>query len=92
MLLITIALEADILPLADALAAGGFLRVLEVTLRSEHGLEATGRVSSNPVPRRCSCLPESVQSRCMLSNFKRPATVKLQKREHRQKTGFQRSL
>lgn len=36
---ITIAREADILPLADALAAGG-LRVLEVTLRSEHGLEA----------------------------------------------------
>jgi hypothetical protein len=92
MLLITIALEADILPLADALAAGGFLRVLEVALRSEHGLEAIGRVSSNPVPRRCSCSPESVQSRCMLSNFKRPATVKLQKREHRQKTGFQRSL
>ena len=40
---ITIAREADILPLADALAAGG-LRVLEVTLRSEHGLEAIRRL------------------------------------------------
>lgn len=36
---ITIAREADILPLADALAAGG-LTVLEVTLRSAHGLDA----------------------------------------------------
>ena len=36
-------LKADILPLADALAAGG-LRVLEVTLRSEHGLEAIRRL------------------------------------------------
>jgi 2-dehydro-3-deoxyphosphogluconate aldolase/(4S)-4-hydroxy-2-oxoglutarate aldolase len=36
---ITIAREADILPLADALAAGG-LTVLEVTLRSVHGLTA----------------------------------------------------
>lgn len=36
---ITIAREADILPLADALAAGG-LSVLEITLRSEHGLSA----------------------------------------------------
>ena len=36
---ITIAREQDILPLADALAAGG-LRTLEVTLRSEHGLKA----------------------------------------------------
>lgn len=36
---ITIEREADILPLADALAAGG-LRTLEVTLRSEHGLTA----------------------------------------------------
>ncbi|RWU25326.1 keto-deoxy-phosphogluconate aldolase [Pseudomonas alkylphenolica] len=36
---ITIAREADILPLADALAAGG-IRTLEVTLRSEHGLKA----------------------------------------------------
>ena len=40
---ITIAREADILPLADALANGG-LRVLEVTLRSEHGLEAIRRL------------------------------------------------
>ncbi|MGG2396785.1 bifunctional 4-hydroxy-2-oxoglutarate aldolase/2-dehydro-3-deoxy-phosphogluconate aldolase [Pseudomonas sp. SH1-B] len=40
---ITIAREEDILPLADALAAGG-LRVLEVTLRSEHGLEAIRRL------------------------------------------------
>ncbi|CDM39903.1 bifunctional 4-hydroxy-2-oxoglutarate aldolase/2-dehydro-3-deoxy-phosphogluconate aldolase [Ectopseudomonas oleovorans] len=40
---ITIAREADILPLADALAAGG-LGVLEVTLRSEHGLEAIRRL------------------------------------------------
>ncbi|MCJ8169220.1 bifunctional 4-hydroxy-2-oxoglutarate aldolase/2-dehydro-3-deoxy-phosphogluconate aldolase [Atopomonas sediminilitoris] len=31
--------EADILPLADALAAGG-LRTLEITLRSAHGLTA----------------------------------------------------
>lgn len=36
---ITIARDADILPLADALAAGG-IRTLEVTLRSEHGLKA----------------------------------------------------
>ncbi|MCG4454750.1 MULTISPECIES: bifunctional 4-hydroxy-2-oxoglutarate aldolase/2-dehydro-3-deoxy-phosphogluconate aldolase [unclassified Pseudomonas] len=36
---ITIAREADILPLADALAAGG-LTVLEITLRSVHGLTA----------------------------------------------------
>ncbi|SDK04245.1 bifunctional 4-hydroxy-2-oxoglutarate aldolase/2-dehydro-3-deoxy-phosphogluconate aldolase [Pseudomonas indica] len=36
---ITIAREEDILPLADALAAGG-LRTLEVTLRSAHGLTA----------------------------------------------------
>ncbi|MDD2060440.1 bifunctional 4-hydroxy-2-oxoglutarate aldolase/2-dehydro-3-deoxy-phosphogluconate aldolase [Pseudomonas sp. GD03860] len=36
---ITIAREADILPLADALAAGG-IRTLEVTLRSQHGLKA----------------------------------------------------
>ena len=36
---ITIAREQDILPLADALAAGG-LTVLEVTLRSEFGLKA----------------------------------------------------
>ncbi|RJG09071.1 keto-hydroxyglutarate-aldolase/keto-deoxy-phosphogluconate aldolase [Pseudomonas cavernicola] len=36
---ITIEREADILPLADALAAGG-LRTLEITLRSELGLTA----------------------------------------------------
>ncbi|MDC6684594.1 bifunctional 4-hydroxy-2-oxoglutarate aldolase/2-dehydro-3-deoxy-phosphogluconate aldolase, partial [Leclercia adecarboxylata] len=36
---ITIEREADILPLADALAAGG-LRVLEITLRSALGLGA----------------------------------------------------
>lgn len=36
---ITIAREQDILPLADALAAGG-IRTLEVTLRSVHGLKA----------------------------------------------------
>ena len=36
---ITIEREQDILPLADALAAGG-LTTLEVTLRSEHGLAA----------------------------------------------------
>lgn len=36
---ITIAREQDILPLADALAAGG-LDTLEITLRSEHGLGA----------------------------------------------------
>ncbi|MNQ53379.1 2-dehydro-3-deoxy-phosphogluconate aldolase [compost metagenome] len=36
---ITIEREQDVLPLADALAAGG-LRTLEITLRSEHGLAA----------------------------------------------------
>ncbi len=36
---ITIAREQDILPLADALAAGG-LTALEVTLRSQYGLKA----------------------------------------------------
>jgi 2-dehydro-3-deoxyphosphogluconate aldolase/(4S)-4-hydroxy-2-oxoglutarate aldolase len=36
---ITIAREEDILPLADALAAGG-IKTLEVTLRSAHGLKA----------------------------------------------------
>lgn len=36
---ITIARESDILPLADALAAGG-IKTLEVTLRSAHGLKA----------------------------------------------------
>lgn len=40
---ITIAREQDILPLADALAAGG-LTTLEVTLRSEHGLKAIERL------------------------------------------------
>ena len=40
---ITIQREQDILPLADALAAGG-LTVLEVTLRSEHGLSAIRRL------------------------------------------------
>ncbi|MCY1368721.1 2-dehydro-3-deoxy-phosphogluconate aldolase [compost metagenome] len=37
--MITIEREQDVLPLADALAAGG-LRTLEITLRSEHGLAA----------------------------------------------------
>ncbi|WP_280323299.1 bifunctional 4-hydroxy-2-oxoglutarate aldolase/2-dehydro-3-deoxy-phosphogluconate aldolase [Pseudomonas sp. BN102] len=36
---ITIEREQDVVPLADALAAGG-LRTLEITLRSEHGLAA----------------------------------------------------
>ncbi|BAN47196.1 bifunctional 4-hydroxy-2-oxoglutarate aldolase/2-dehydro-3-deoxy-phosphogluconate aldolase [Metapseudomonas resinovorans] len=36
---ITIEREQDVLPLADALAAGG-LHTLEITLRSEHGLSA----------------------------------------------------
>ena len=36
---ITIAREQDVLPLADALAAGG-LTALEVTLRSQFGLKA----------------------------------------------------
>ncbi|TBU89020.1 bifunctional 4-hydroxy-2-oxoglutarate aldolase/2-dehydro-3-deoxy-phosphogluconate aldolase [Phytopseudomonas dryadis] len=40
---ITIAREQDILPLADALAAGG-LTVLEITLRSAHGLSAIRRL------------------------------------------------
>ncbi|GIZ13466.1 bifunctional 4-hydroxy-2-oxoglutarate aldolase/2-dehydro-3-deoxy-phosphogluconate aldolase [Pseudomonas sp. NCCP-436] len=40
---ITIAREEDILPLADALTAGG-LTVLEVTLRSKFGLEAIRRL------------------------------------------------
>ncbi|GLX15925.1 ketohydroxyglutarate aldolase [Pseudomonas straminea] len=40
---ITIAREEDILPLADALDAGG-LQVLEITLRSPHGLTAIRRL------------------------------------------------
>ncbi|WP_447593947.1 bifunctional 4-hydroxy-2-oxoglutarate aldolase/2-dehydro-3-deoxy-phosphogluconate aldolase [Aquipseudomonas campi] len=40
---ITIARETDILPLADALAEGG-LSVLEITLRSAHGLTAIRRL------------------------------------------------
>ncbi|WP_421684628.1 bifunctional 4-hydroxy-2-oxoglutarate aldolase/2-dehydro-3-deoxy-phosphogluconate aldolase [Stutzerimonas urumqiensis] len=40
---ITIDSEAQILPLADALAAGG-LSSLEITLRSEHGLTAIRRL------------------------------------------------
>ena len=40
---ITIAHEDHILPLADALAAGG-LQVLEITLRSPHGLTAIRRL------------------------------------------------
>ncbi|EWC39621.1 bifunctional 4-hydroxy-2-oxoglutarate aldolase/2-dehydro-3-deoxy-phosphogluconate aldolase [Stutzerimonas stutzeri] len=40
---ITIGSEAQILPLADALAAGG-LRTLEITLRSSHGLTAIRRL------------------------------------------------
>ena len=40
---ITIAHEQDILPLADALDAGG-LQVLEITLRSAHGLTAIRRL------------------------------------------------
>lgn len=40
---ITIGNEAQILPLADALAAGG-LRTLEITLRSAHGLTAIRRL------------------------------------------------
>ncbi len=40
---ITIAHEEDILPLADALDAGG-LQVLEITLRSPHGLTAIRRL------------------------------------------------
>lgn len=48
---ITIAREQDILPLADALAAGG-IRTLEVTLRSEHGLKAI-RVLREQRPELC---------------------------------------
>ena len=40
---ITIGSEAQILPLADALAAGG-LKTLEITLRSAHGLTAIRRL------------------------------------------------
>ncbi|MCQ4295056.1 bifunctional 4-hydroxy-2-oxoglutarate aldolase/2-dehydro-3-deoxy-phosphogluconate aldolase [Pseudomonas stutzeri] len=40
---ITIGSEEQILPLADALAAGG-LRALEITLRSSHGLTAIRRL------------------------------------------------
>ncbi|PKM00233.1 MAG: keto-deoxy-phosphogluconate aldolase [Gammaproteobacteria bacterium HGW-Gammaproteobacteria-9] len=40
---ITIGSEEQILPLADALAAGG-LRTLEITLRSSHGLAAIRRL------------------------------------------------
>lgn len=36
--------EKDILPMADALAAGG-LKVLEITLRTEHGLTAIRKLS-----------------------------------------------
>jgi 2-dehydro-3-deoxyphosphogluconate aldolase/(4S)-4-hydroxy-2-oxoglutarate aldolase len=55
---ITIAREQDVLPLADALAAGG-LTALEVTLRSEFGLKAIQilreqRLSCAPVPAPCS--------------------------------------
>ncbi|MDD0975057.1 bifunctional 4-hydroxy-2-oxoglutarate aldolase/2-dehydro-3-deoxy-phosphogluconate aldolase [Pseudomonas fontis] len=48
---ITIAREEDILPLADALAAGG-LKTLEITLRSEHGLKAI-RVLREQRPELC---------------------------------------
>lgn len=48
---ITIARAQDILPLADALAAGG-IRTLEVTLRSEHGLRAI-EVLRNKRPELC---------------------------------------
>ncbi|MGH8486170.1 MAG: bifunctional 4-hydroxy-2-oxoglutarate aldolase/2-dehydro-3-deoxy-phosphogluconate aldolase, partial [Pseudomonas sp.] len=48
---ITIAREADILPLADALAAGG-IKTLEVTLRSAHGLKAI-RVLREQRPELC---------------------------------------
>lgn len=41
---ITIDREADILPMADALAAGG-LTALEITLRTTHGLTAIRRLS-----------------------------------------------
>ncbi|MBH9356191.1 bifunctional 4-hydroxy-2-oxoglutarate aldolase/2-dehydro-3-deoxy-phosphogluconate aldolase [Pseudomonas aeruginosa] len=41
---ITIDREADILPMADALAAGG-LTALEITLRTAHGLTAIRRLS-----------------------------------------------
>ncbi|WP_229779145.1 bifunctional 4-hydroxy-2-oxoglutarate aldolase/2-dehydro-3-deoxy-phosphogluconate aldolase [Pseudomonas matsuisoli] len=40
---ITIPREEDILPMCDALAAGG-LRTLEITLRTEHGLTAIRRL------------------------------------------------
>lgn len=40
---ITLGSEAQILPLADALAAGG-IRTLEITLRSAHGLTAIRRL------------------------------------------------
>lgn len=48
---ITFHSEADILPLADALAAGG-LTTLEVTLRSQHGLAAI-RLLSEQRPNLC---------------------------------------
>lgn len=49
---ITIAREQDVLPLADALAAGG-LNALEVTLRSEFGLKAI-RILRDQRPELCT--------------------------------------
>ena len=43
---ITIGSEEQILPLADALSAGG-LRTTEITLRSRHGLIAIQRLRGN---------------------------------------------
>ncbi|HSC82396.1 MAG TPA: bifunctional 4-hydroxy-2-oxoglutarate aldolase/2-dehydro-3-deoxy-phosphogluconate aldolase [Pseudomonas sp.] len=48
---ITIEREEDVLPLADALAAGG-LETLEITLRSEHGLNAI-RILREQRPQLC---------------------------------------
>ena len=49
---ITIAREQDVLPLADALAAGG-LNALEITLRSEFGLKAI-RILRDQRPELCT--------------------------------------
>ncbi len=57
---ITIDREADILPMADALAAGG-LTALEITLRTTHGLTAIRRLSESA--RTCVSAPAPCSTR-----------------------------
>ena len=73
---ITIAREQDILPLADALAAGG-LTALEVTLRSEFGLKAIQvlreqRLSCAPVPVPCLIVTCSKRQKWQARNLSSP--------------------